>query len=177
MTATMPRQKPAESRQDYETPSDFLEAVRRRFGPLHVDLACGPSAQLNLWGTSDTRKAPVGIVYPEDDSLSIPWAERFDGRTSWLNPPFRHMAPWMRKVAAESSKLTAGSILVLSPAAVATVWFLEHVHERALVLPLVPRLTFVGESAPYIKDLMLSVYGPTVTPGFEPWRWRGKGAT
>ncbi len=176
---TMPDQCPATSRQDYETPADFLEAVARRFGPLEVDLACGLSEQLGLFGHNDTRKAPIGCCYPVVDSLaeSFSWAERYDGSTMWLNPPFRKMRPWVKKTSEQSAILTSGLILVLSPACVATNWFEDHVYRRALVLPLLPRLTFVGEKDPFPKDLMLSVYGPNVTPGFELWRWKGKGAT
>jgi hypothetical protein len=32
-------------------------------------------------------------------------------------------------------------------------------------------LTFVGETHPYLKDLMLSVFSPSVRPGFDCWRW------
>jgi hypothetical protein len=39
-----------------------------------------------------------------------------------------------------------------------------------MVLPLNPRLTFVGEKDPYPKDLMLSCFGFGVT-GCKQWRW------
>ncbi len=172
-----PRQKPTESRQDYETPPDFLAAVARRFGELEVDLACGPSDQQNLFGSNDTRKAPIGCVFPLVDSLALPWAERFDGSTCWLNPPFRRVVLWARKCRYEAKMMTSGKILLLTPACVGTVWFADNIHGHALVLPLLPRLCFVGEKDPFPKDLMLSVFGPQVVPGFAPWRWKGKGST
>ncbi len=174
---TMPVQASSTSRQDYETPPDFLAAVTRRFGELDVDLACGLSDQLGLFGKSDTRKAPHGLCWPAVDSLTVPWGDMFDGCTMWLNPPFKRMDPWVAKCKLEAAKLEVGRILVLSPACVATNWFERHVWGVARVFPLLPRITFVGEVHPFPKDLMLSVYGPGVVPGVELWRWKGRGAT
>lgn len=36
---TMPPQKPGRSKQDYQTPDDFMVAIRRRFGLIVHDLA------------------------------------------------------------------------------------------------------------------------------------------
>jgi hypothetical protein len=33
------------------------------------------------------------------------------------------------------------------------------------------RLTFVGHTDPYPKDLALLLYGPSVSPGYEMWMW------
>lgn len=156
-----PQQKPGSSRQDYETPSDFLEAVARRFGPLDVDLAC----------RRDNAKAPNGIYFPEQDSLRVDWAREWPDANLWLNPEFRRMLPWATKCAHEGKLLRRGRIFLLSPAAVCTDWWLENVHDQALVLLLFPRLTFVGEKAGYPKDLTLSVYGAGVS-GYAAWRWK-----
>ncbi len=61
--------------------------------------------------------------------------------------------------------------MMLIPASVATNWFADEIHGCALVLPIRPRLTFVGHQHPYPKDLMLCVYN-LGAPGFEPWRWK-----
>lgn len=151
------------SKQDHETPADFLAAVVARFGPLHVDLAC----------RRDNAKAPLYLT-EEIDSLSVGWARMFPGRTMWLNPPFNRIAPWAEKCACEAIELarTGGRILMLTPASVGSEWFTEHVHDRARVHPLSPRLTFVGQTQPFPKDCILSVYGEL--PGFLPWRWKAR---
>jgi hypothetical protein len=61
---------------------------------------------------------------------------------------------------------------MLTPASIGTEWFRRHVLGRAFVLGLSPRLTFVGTTAPYPKDLMLTVWGGPYGPGFGCWNWR-----
>jgi phage N-6-adenine-methyltransferase len=148
------------SKQDYGTPADFLDAVARRFGRLDVDLAA----------TAADAKAPV-FVTPEQDSFTVSWSDEFIGSTMWLNPPFANLGLWARKCSAEAEALLRGRILMLSPAAVGSNWFAQHVHRKAMVLALSPRITFVGETHPYPKDLILSVYGAGLW-GFDVWRWK-----
>lgn len=62
-------------------------------------------------------------------------------------------------------------IALLTPASVSTDWFDEFVYGNALVLPIRPRLKFVGMDEYYPKDLMLSIFG-LKPAGFEPWRWK-----
>lgn len=152
----MPRQVPGRSRQDYETPAEFIRAVELRFGRLHVDLAA----------RADNAKCPI-FVTPDEDSLSIDWSVRFRNRRAWINPEFADIGPWAAKCAAARGL----HIFMLTPASVGANWFAEHVHGRALVLALSPRLTFVGASDPYPKDCMLSIFGFGVA-GFDVWRWR-----
>jgi hypothetical protein len=61
------------------------------------------------------------------------------------------------------------------PASTGARWFLANVHDRALVLSLVPRLTFVGCEHRFPKDLVLACYG-FGPPGLEPWNWQGDAA-
>jgi phage N-6-adenine-methyltransferase len=153
--AVMPKQAPGKSKQDYETPSELLRAVERRFGRLHVDLAARP----------DNAKAPR-FVTPERDSLKVDWSAEFWGSRCWLNPEFADIAPW----AAKCSTSRGLHIFLLTPASIGANWFAEHVHGKAVVLGLSPRLTFVGASDPYPKDCMLSIFGFGVA-GFDVWRW------
>lgn len=156
----LPAQKPGASRQDYATPPEFIDAVERRFGPLVGDLAA----------SADNAKHPSFFTEAQD-SLSQPWARwRTDG-VLWLNPPFGSIAPWAEKCAIESSQ-RHGFIVMLTPAAVGTRWFADHVRGKAFVLALEQRITFVGETTPIIKDLMLCVYGHGLH-GFDTWAWRG----
>jgi hypothetical protein len=95
----------------------------------------------------------------------------------WLNYPFGEPKRWMSKVSREAK--FGVRMAVLGPAAVATNWFAKYVDTQALVLPIRPRLKFLGMAPnpktgkvdPFIKDLALFVYAPDVAPGFECWRW------
>lgn len=159
----MPAQKPGSSRQDYGTPRDFIAAVERRFGKLHVDLAA----------TKANAKAPR-FVTPEEDSFSLQWHDEFRNKRCWLNPPFGNIAPWAAKCASDgrNKAMGLGMIFFLTPASVGARWFAEHVHRKALVLGLVGRLVFEPETMPYPKDCCLSVFGPGVAPGFDLWDWQ-----
>ena len=147
----------ATARQDWATPSEFLDAVEARFGTLAIDLAA----------RADNAVAPLWLDEAVD-SLTVDWAG-LPGRR-WLNPPFRHIAPWIAK-AAELEHDTHETI-VLVPASVGANWFADYVLDRARVVFVRPRLTFVGASDPYPRDLMLAVYGRGVRRGVEAWRWR-----
>lgn len=147
------------TRQDYGTPLCFIDAVVKRFGSLECDLAA----------SFKNRKAAECYTI-EDDSLKQSWAEDYPTGNLWLNPPFTNIAPWAEKCTDESSR-RHGLILLLTPASIGANWFAEHVHHKAMVLGLSPRLTFEGETAPYPKDCMLSVYGLGFS-GFDVWRWK-----
>lgn len=152
--------KRGKSRQDQGTPWDFIRAVERRYGPIAFDLAASDdNAKADRWFT------------PKDDALVQCWhriPEVHDEALRWLNPPFARIGPWAEKCAHESALGCRVAFLV--PAGVGSEWFAEHVHGKALVRPLRPRLIFEGEKDPYPKDLILCLYGER--PGFEPWRWR-----
>jgi phage N-6-adenine-methyltransferase len=154
---TGPSVNKGRSKQDYGTPWEFIRSVVRRFGQLHFDLAA----------SEDNRKADR--FYTEaDDSLAQDWT-RLEGNL-WLNPPFANIAPWAEKCALSSAHRN-GFILFLTPASVGANWFADHVHRKALVLGLSPRLTFEGTTDPYPKDLILSVFGYGFN-GFDTWRWK-----
>ena len=144
------------SKQDYGTPPEFLEAVRLRFGPISFDLAA----------TIENSVCGEWFYGPTQDSLAQDWALH-DGLL-WLNPPFANIAPWAEKSAA--CRHRRGWLLLLTPASIGTDWFAEHVKDNAIVLGLSPRLTFVGTTDPYPKDLMLSCFGFGMS-GFDTWRW------
>lgn len=145
------------SRQDYETPLDFISAVKGRFGPLEADLAA----------TKENTKANMFIT-PEQDSLLPKWEWSLLDGNLWLNPPYSNIAPWARKCHIQSSK--GAKILFLVPASVGSEWFRRSVFNSALVLFLSPRLKFVGAKDPYPKDCILCCYGWPA--GFECWRWK-----
>lgn len=162
--ATMPKQKPGESRQDYQTPPEFLDAVERRFGKLTWDLAARP----------ETTAVPKRYFSPGSfDARDTDWSEALGPRDlAWLNPPFGAIGNvWLPLLTGWLDRIPGLRALVLVPASVGSEWFSQYVHGRALVLGLAPRMTFVGESHPYPKDLMLCCFGYGVH-GFDCWRWQ-----
>lgn len=148
------------TKQDYETPNDFLEAVTARFGAIDFDLAAA------------SREVSKGdrFLGPETDSLRALW-QIYAGDLAWLNPPFTNIDPWAAKCVAATPSLDGGArILLLVPASVGSEWFRLHVHGKAYVHALNPRLKFVGCKDPYPKDCILAEYG--AAPGFDVWRWK-----
>lgn len=152
-----PAQKPGRSKQDYQTPMEFIRAVEGRFGPLAWDLAA----------TAENARS-FHFVGPDDDTLGTAWHELAPGEWLWLNPPFGDIESFARKAALESSM--GARILMLVPASVGTEWFRQHALGKAMVLALNPRMSFDGK-CPYPKDLMLLVYSHGIH-GFDQWRWK-----
>ncbi len=153
--AVMPVQKPGKSKQDYETPDEFITAVKRllRIGHFNIDLAADG---LNTKGSIYFRE--------EEDSLSIDWPD-VGQDWCWLNPPFGNIAPWAEKC------WTSGiRVAFLVPASVGANWFRDWVDGKAYVFFLSPRLSFDGKD-PYPKDCILCLYGTGMT-GYKCWDWR-----
>lgn len=150
---SMPAQKPHASKQDYGTPRDLLDAIEARFGAITCDLA------------ADAHNAVAPAFFDANaNALLQPWPRGL----LWLNPPFVRIAPWAARCARSASP--ERRILLLTPASIGSNWFAEHVHGRAKVLALSPRVTFAGCTTPYPKDVILSAFG--YAPGFDVWRWR-----
>jgi hypothetical protein len=166
-----PTQKPGKSRQDYRTPPEFLRAVAREF---HVavwgyDLAATAENRVNLEMASVTYHLGPGSKIAEN-ALAVDWSQLpgQDFCDMFLNPPFADIEPWVSKCA---RTVRRGRIFMLVPAAVGSNWYALHVHARAHVIAISPRLTFQGESAPYPKDIVLLEWSG-VKGGFSTWRWK-----
>lgn len=144
------------SRQDYATPRPFIQAVEKRFGQIFYDLAAD---EFNT--VSDL------FIDAEHNSLTTNWAELGPGLL-WLNPPFGHIEPWAAKCRYEAER--GARILFLVPASVGSIWFANHVHRKAMVWGLCPRLSFDG-IAPFPKDCILTYYCAGVW-GFDVWAWK-----
>lgn len=155
-----PVQKPGRSKQDYGTPWEFIRAVEARFGRLTWDLAA----------SLENRKA-TSCFTKEQDTFKFHWdRDTVPGGTQWLNPEFSDLDPYVAKLTAEC-RYRHGLTLLLTPASIGCGWFARHVLHKAMVIGLNPRLIFEGTTAPYPKDLMLSVYGYGLS-GFDQWRWQ-----
>ncbi len=168
----MPIQKPGKSKQDYGTPDAFMLALRRKFGPIQVDLAA----------TSANTRAEH-FISPEEDSFTYDWdrlPSHMHATRAFLNPPFGDIRPWAKKCA-ETCGL---EILFLVPASVGSNWWAEyvdmaehadhvyadHVGVDTRVYFLRPRISFDGKN-PYPKDCALIHYRGPDECGYECWDW------
>lgn len=152
---TMPQQRPGESEQVVGTPPEFLIAVEHRFGPIAFDLAATP------------QNAVARSFFTEErNSLVQNWS-RIHGNL-WLNPPFENIDPWAEKCARE--RFAARWTLLLVPASIGANWWRDHVLNKGMVFG-IPRLTFVGHTQTYPKDLACIAYGFGVS-GNDWWDWR-----
>lgn len=165
----MPTQRPGRSEQDVRTPMEFLRACRERWGrPFAHDLAASLSSSV-----APTWFGPQGVA---GDALAPETNWQRPGLL-WLNPPFGLVGLFAARCRRESVAFGprgsgGAEILMLSPASVSTDWFAEHVHDKARVIFLRPRIAFVGHEQAFPKDLALFHFGPRVVPGFEAWRWK-----
>jgi phage N-6-adenine-methyltransferase len=156
----VPQQKPGRSKQDYATPPEFIDAVKRKFSIGVYDYGCFD------YDLAASKKNSQGNLHfnAEEDSLKQNWG-RLLGEC-WLNPPFANIAPWAEKCARSASP--SRRIFFLTPASIGSNWFVKHVWGKACVYFLQGRLSFDGV-APYPKDCILSVFPGT---GAEVWDWR-----
>lgn len=168
-----PPQKPHRSRQDYATPPEFITAVKAflGIGQFAIDLAA-----------SDENAKALAYFSEADDSLTQDWTKALsdlqgdtpladrDLAWAWLNPPYANIGAWVEKARAEAAK--GAAIAMLLPASVSTEWYAAHVHGRADVVFIRPRLTFVGHADPYPKDLMLLLYSPEAEGVTSTWNWK-----
>lgn len=168
----MPRQKPGESKQDYATPKEFIDAVKKKFAVAHFawDLAATNENAVDGCGATGWYFGPTHCIAEQRDALINNWA-RHRGDL-WLNPPYAHIAPWAEKCAASAPyRLVQRDrrIFFLVPAAVGSNWHAQHVDGKARVYLLNGRISFDGKG-PYPKDCYLAVYG--MKPEYSVWRWR-----
>lgn len=157
MVLMAPQQKPHRSKQDYATPDDFIQAVKKR---LNIEEFCIDLA-------ADESNSKAQRYYNEkDNSLSKDWNSWKGKGWCWLNPPFTIISVWAQKCSTSTANVS-----LLVPASVGSNWFRDYVDGKALVLLLGPRLSFDGKG-PYPKDCMLCLYGPKIKPGYEVWQWK-----
>lgn len=149
------------AKQGHRTPREFLDAVERRFGHISFDLAATDGHEVS--------DGPHCAFSPEQDSLAQSWAGAL-GQTVWLNPPFANIRPWVRKLDEECQHLQRWT-LCLIPASMGSHWWNDHVLGKCFALG-ITRMTFVGSTTPYPKDLALLCYGFGVS-GHGFWDWKG----
>jgi phage N-6-adenine-methyltransferase len=157
-----PKHNKGKSKQDYETPQVFIDAVCRK-----LEIA---EFMLDVAATAENAKAPF-FYGVEQDGLAQSWrAPGTDAGWTWCNPPYADIRPWVEKAYAERAVGNASALLL--PAGVGANWWRDWVHEKVHVLFLNGRLTFVGADQPYPKDCALLVYSRDYAPGYHVWTWR-----
>jgi hypothetical protein len=150
----------SKGKQDYVTPQDFVDHVGFRHGyNLLVDLAADENnRRCKHWIGLDQHR----------DSLDIDWASTImmagdsdllteGDAAGWLNPPFKGNRLFAPKCHLE--KDNGARFITLTLSSLGTTWFREHFKNNALNLILEDRLIFEGQTEPYPKELMLSIWG------------------
>jgi len=158
----------AGSKQNYQTPKNFINAAVNKFGRIAFDLA------------ADESNAQAKDFYTEaDDSLKQDWVRLtyqsgYGQSVLWLNPPYDKIHLWAAKCADFGRNVIKSNtkLLLLVPASVGSDWFTHHVFGKSTVYLLNGRLTFVGEKQPFPRDCILAVYGANVDRTIYSWDWR-----
>lgn len=156
-----------DSRDDWATPAEYIQAVEARYGPLTLDAAClEDTAQANSFYT------------PEDNALIQPWR----GHCFWLNPPFDELkkGEWGEKAAAEAA-LPDTLGLMLTPVRTGSEWWRWLVFESGVcreVLFNYPRIKFLVGGVPMERPAfdtnLLVLRGDKDSvhdDKFKPWDW------
>lgn len=155
MNAITPKNK-TQTEQSVGTDPLFWQILNAHFGFTH-DLAC----------TRDNQLCKFGLT-PSDNSLSVDW-HKLEGWL-YLNPPYNQIQPWAEKCWVESQ--LGAKVVMLVPASVGANWFRDYLWLKATVRVLNGRLTFVGHTAPYPKDLLIAIYHPRIFKNLDLWEWK-----
>ena len=162
-----PKQKPGRSKQDYRTPPEFLAAVKAKFGIDEFDWDLAATRDFD--SMTDTSVSERCFT-ESDDALADDSIWPANGGWNWLNPPYAHIAPWVKK-AWESLSERGAHTLMLVPAGVGANWWRDWVHDKAFVYLLNGRISFDG-NAPYPKDCVLLAYGHSDPESmYDVWTW------
>lgn len=167
------------AQQGYRTPRAFLDAIEREYGRITWDAAC--TTEDCVAGESEHGHMRGHEYNLGEDALLTDWT-LMAGELVWCNPPFGKSGAFCRKAAEAQRPDAPLRCLMLVQAAVDSDWFRQHVHGKAFVRPLSPRIAFThpdgspvldgkGKPAAINRPLMLAEYG-FGRVGFEPWRWK-----
>lgn len=157
------------SKQDYRTPVDFLEAVRLNFGSIDFDLAAhhGNHITPKWFGPGGIREDTLALdptkIFADPSLVFEAYHETF-----FLNPPYDDIRPWA-EWCSRAILRPRQRVLLLVPASVGSNWYADYVHNRSGVRLLRPRLSFDGKN-PFPKDCLLAAYGEM--PSVTCWKWK-----
>lgn len=175
-----------DSKQDYQTPREFIAAVEKRFGKIQFDLAAvAANAQHERYFAPDKIIEVIGkgkkrqvIVHPHHDpkayghdAFKHDWSQLTRSLPSgilWLNCEFGDIPPWAGKCRVEGHR--GAEITLLTPASVGANWFRDTVAGVSDTYLLNGRMSFDGKNV-YPKDCMLSHWHPAATGLICVWDW------
>ena len=137
------------SRQDWRTPRWLFDQLNAEF-------------RFTLDAAASEDTALCSMYYTEgSDALTKSWAPD----STFVNPPYRRLGPWVLKAWQESRK--GATVVMLLPASTDTVWFHEIVKSAAEVRFIRGRLKFEGAKHPATFASMIVI--------FRPWQVAGIG--
>lgn len=155
MSKSGPTIKRGKSKQNIATPWHFIQAVEKKVGEKFA---------FDLAAERHTAKAPKFFT-KEDDAFNHVWS--IIPGLIWLNPEFNNISQWALRCWYAS--MEQARIIMLVPASVGSNWFRDYVYRKCRVIFLNGRITFLGHTIQFPKDLMLCCYG--FPKGFEIWKW------
>lgn len=158
-----PKHNKGKSKQDFQTPPEFLDALKS-----HLDI---DEFTIDLAASADNKIAP--LYYDIANSALVPdhpW--QVPDRKGWAfcNPPFANIAPWVEKASFEAQE--GAQIAMLLPASVGANWWADWVHNIAHVLLLNGRIQFVGATDAYPRDCAILLYSRLIPAGYSVWAWK-----
>lgn len=133
--------------QDRRTPINIFQELNKEFN-FKLDPCTSSSKNNNL-------RTPFYFT-KKQDGLKKDWNE-FD--SIFINPPFKDMNKWVKKVFSELSKSNNMTIVLLAPAKTETKWFhslLESEYLKELRFQK-GRVTFEGHNDPFIIGIVYFV--------------------
>jgi hypothetical protein len=158
--------------QSYTTPWSFIELVGQQFNQnFVVDFAADDvnhRAPFYFTEEIDALKQDwvKTILIAEKDFIAI---EASRTPAGWLNPPFKKNFLFAPKCAEEVEKGAVFTTLTL--ASLGSNWFKDNFKNKAMNLILEDRMIFEGQTDPYPKELILSLWGRGLT-GLGWWKWK-----
>lgn len=158
-------------RQDWRTPRDLHEAIKRRWRIAEYDLDAAASAE----------NALASKFYSEaDDGLSKPW-----NGLVWCNPPYgRAVGKWVKKALEESKRDECLLVHMLINARPDTSWWHDYVTQASEIIFLRGRVKFLhgltgkpvaGSTAPSAVIAFGEEWARTLNhPVIQHWDWRSE---
>ena len=156
-----------DSRDDWATPWEYIQAVESRFGAFTLDVCC----------TEETTKVQGNFITPGDDALSMLWGP---GESAWWNPPYDELkkGQW-GKHAAASARLEDTIVFGLTPVRTGSDWWRWLVFESGVCDEVIfnyPRIKFLVGGVPmerpaFDTNLLILHADAGPAPRFSPREW------
>jgi phage N-6-adenine-methyltransferase len=156
-------------RQEWATPPDFIDAIKREF-------------QIDIDVSASIENAVVpNYIDAERDGLMSRWFYLLATKTAWCNPGFSNMAPWIEQAIRQVSTGPGLTAVVMGLVSPSTKWWETAVEAGAEIRMLSPRVQFIPapsvEQSSNSRENAIFIFRSPVGRGKRPahiWRWRWK---